>query len=175
MSIKLIIDGYNLIKSTNLVDNERSSDLESSRNFLIEKLFSYKKVRPIPATVVFDGWEGGHLRESNETRKGIRVIFSRRGEEADNVIERITREGEGGFIVVTSDRLLAASVRQNGASVISSSDFAAKLKMAQYGEMKGFQGEDEVDQFSRGKTKKKGNPRRISKKLRREKGRLDKL
>jgi hypothetical protein len=175
MAIKLIIDGYNLIKSTYLVDPEKISNLESSRKFLIEKLAVYKKIKCFPITVVFDGGGKGDLQESKEDIKGVRIIFSRQGEKADSVIERITSDRGEGFVVVTSDRLLAKNVRRNKAAAISSPDFVYKLKMARYREIKGLNEEDEDDHFLQLQTKKRGNPKKTSKKIRREKSRLDKL
>ena len=175
MATKLIIDGYNLIKSTHLADKNIMSDLEFLRKSLIEKLSIYKKLRHLPITVIFDGEEGGYLQESRENIRGIQVIFSRQGEKADNVIEKITRNQGEGFIVVTSDRLLAEDVRRNGSAIISSPDFADKLEMAKYLEIKGLDQEDNYHGSSRLETKKKGNPRRAGKKHRKEQKRLAKL
>lgn len=171
MAIKLIIDGYNLIKSTFLL----RANLESSRDFLIEKLALYKKIKHFPITVVFDGWEGGHLQETKEYQKGIKVIFSRQGEKADSVIEKMTRNDGERFVIVTSDRLLAESVQRNRATVIPSQDFFDKLELTPHIDIKGLNEEHNAVSPYKLKTKKKGNPKKDSKKTRKDKRRLDKL
>src|ERR1043166_7348498 len=96
----LIIDGYNLIGS-NL---GLYGAVERKRNWLIQQLSQYQKIKKINVIVVFDGWQSGMANESIDQKDGITIVYSRRGEKADQVIIRIAREKGAGSVVVSSDR-----------------------------------------------------------------------
>ena len=95
----IIVDGYNFIgKYSGMI-----GDIEEKREALINLLFEYRALKKHDITVVFDGWQNGMSVESSEIKKGVRIIFSRLGEKADDVIKRLTVKGEN-IIVVSSDR-----------------------------------------------------------------------
>lgn len=169
MANHLIIDGYNLIGYRDGL----GGDLELKREQIIERLVTYRMVKRHTVTIVFDGWKTGTLSESSETIKGIKVIFSKRGEKADQVICRmVSREGTR-FIVVTSDRAVQEKAMSEGAVAVSSEEFDQLLMMASYSE--GEINMDDDDYEPTLSTKKKGNPRRLSKAERRKKKKLEKL
>ncbi len=166
---KVLIDGYNLIHALPSGTTGREET-----EILLEKLRRYKRFRGHHITVVFDGYEGGMPLEGRERIKGITVIYSKLGEKADQVLMRIAREWGGSCIVVTSDREVADDVERSGAAVIGSPDFMERLEMVEYLALKG--GEEEEEQAGgRLNTRKKGNPRRRSKRERAKARRLKKL
>ncbi len=125
--IHLVIDGYNLIK--NHIIYERL-ELEKARERLVEDLTSYKVVKGHSISVVFDGWKGGESFESKEMIKGIEVIFSRRGERADEVIKRIAETERERAVIVSLDRELINFCERVGCATISPSQFERRMKMA---------------------------------------------
>ncbi|NWF51639.1 MAG: NYN domain-containing protein [Nitrospirae bacterium] len=149
----IIIDGYNLIGIYH-------KDLEKERNLLIESLIEYKKKKGHNITVVFDGWKTGWLKENQSIVGGIKVIYSRLGERADSVIKRIMSTERGSWIVITSDRDIIAHAWSSGSIPISSEDFLKAISKSQTEENITYE-KDEDDYL---KPKKKGNPRRLSKK-----------
>jgi len=166
---RLLIDGYNLVHAS-----PSGAAGEGKMETLLEKLRRYKRYKGHRITVVFDGYEGGMPLEGRERIKGITVIYSKLGEKADQVIMRIAREWGGSCIVVTSDREVADDVERSGAAVIGSPDFMERLEMVEYLALKG--GEEEEEQAGgRLNTRKKGNPRRRSKRERAKARRLKKL
>ncbi|MEK7280518.1 MAG: NYN domain-containing protein, partial [Nitrospirota bacterium] len=84
----IIIDGYNLIG----IKGGMWADLEPQRERLLSDLERYRKIKGNPVTVVFDGWRSGLPVEREERTRGIKVIFTRTGEKADQVINRIVQE-----------------------------------------------------------------------------------
>ena len=169
MGNHLIIDGYNLIGYRDGL----GGDLELQREQLIEKLVTYRMAKRHAVTIVFDGWKTGTLSESRETIKGIKVIFSKRGEKADQVICRmVSREGTR-FIVVTSDRAVKEKAMSEGAVAVSSEEFDQLLMMASYAEGESNMNDEDYEPTL--STKKKGNPRRLSKAERKKKKKLEKL
>ncbi|MBI3584160.1 MAG: NYN domain-containing protein [Nitrospinae bacterium] len=172
MALKIIIDGYNLLMTSDRFRRDFIDSFEETRNRFIENLYNYKKLKGHDITVVFDGWKSGYMTEKREVIKGIKIVYSRRGEKADEVIKRMV--GNGDFsTVVTSDRDVANFVSRHGAVVISSGEFEESLAMAEFSAMKGKAEEDDFEVILT--TKKKGNPRRLPKSERRKQQRLKKL
>ncbi len=167
----LIIDGYNLIRQSPRLSPLDARDLEAGREALLEHLADYRRRRPQHAvTVVFDGWQTGGLRESRDLRQGMTIIFSRRGERADEVIKRLLKRERGRALVVSSDRELQAAAQQVGAAWVTAAEFERLSVMAQAGE----DNEDDAPYTSH-QTAKKGPSRRASKRQRRRQQRLRKL
>jgi predicted RNA-binding protein with PIN domain len=172
MSLHLIIDGYNLIRQSPWLSLLDARDLEEGREALLQALSGYRRRRPQhKITVVFDGWQGGALRESRDLCHGIGVIYSRRGERADEVIKRfLTREGHG-VVMVSSDRELQDFAEKKGATWVAAGQFEIQyLRDASTG---GEEDREEVP-VPRGSAKK-GPARRLKKSLRQKKDRLRKL
>ncbi|MDD3579471.1 MAG: NYN domain-containing protein [Desulfobacca sp.] len=170
MSVHLIIDGYNLIRQSPELLAFEAQDLQSGRQALLQKLAAYRQVRPHRITVVFDGWQSGELTENRDRYQGILIIYSRRGEPADEVIKRLAvREGMRA-LVVTSDREILDYVEQHGSTAISVPEFESRLHLA-------VDGYDDVndDELVIRHTRKKGPAHRAPKKQRRQQQRLRKI
>ncbi|MEA3470903.1 MAG: NYN domain-containing protein [Thermodesulfobacteriota bacterium] len=165
----IIIDGYNLIRQSDSLRRFERLGLEKGREELIKRLAPYRKLKGHRITVVFDGWIGGHLREERQREGGIHIIYSRRGEKADEVIKRIAgkRSGEE-LVVVTSDREIAEAVERSGGVAIPSPEFETRMILEGEGAVlreKGVSPEEDDDgEIRRGG--KKGPSRRLSKKER---------
>jgi predicted RNA-binding protein with PIN domain len=158
----IIIDGYNLIGS----EQGLQGALEHKRNWLVQQLSRYQKLKQFNLIVVFDGWRAGSANEASEKIAGLSVIYSRLGEKADQVIVRIAREKGAGAVVVSSDREIRNAVERFGAVAIHAGEFNQILKS-----IDGVGFEDDVgdDDFV---SDKRGNPNRLGKA---ERKRIDKL
>jgi len=172
MSLKIIIDGYNLLMASDRFRRNFVNSFDETRKKFIENLYSYKRLKGHDITVVFDGWKSGYHVEKREIISGIKVIYSMRGEKADEVIKRMVKNGDFST-VVTSDRDVANFVLRHGAVVISSGEFEESLMLAEISALKGESEEDDFEVTLT--TKKKGNPRRLSKAERKKMQRLRKL
>jgi predicted RNA-binding protein with PIN domain len=164
-----LIDGYNLLHVGR--SPKSLADLEREREHLVDLLSSYRRRRPCEVTVVFDGWQGGWVTEQRERNKGIDLIFSRRGEKADEVIKRMVAGKGSGVIVVTSDREVSRFAERMAVPVIPSEQFLAKIEQTTL-RPKREEGSEEEEE--RGE-KRKGPSRRLSKKERRRRAALKKL
>ena len=80
--------GYIFASDHSVPDN---TSLDTYRNIVaLAKEYGIYVVHDLAyADIVFDGWQAGGLRETRDLHRGIRVIFSRRGERADEVIKRL--------------------------------------------------------------------------------------
>jgi predicted RNA-binding protein with PIN domain len=141
---ELVVDGYNVIRTSpkyrDLVDEEILDPLLHdvyirARESLISDVATYAKGR-YHATIVFDGF-GNPAPDRPVTRSaGVTIVFSREGEEADAVIERLVHEGRSRgheMTVVTGDRLIQNAVIGDGVVRMSSRAFARES--AQIGKM----------------------------------------
>lgn len=166
---RIVIDGFNLIHAASF-PRPRGTDEVAS---LVELLRRYKRIKGHSITVVLDGYLDGMPLEKSERLKGIHLIYSKLGEKADQVIERLAGRWAGSCVVITSDRALAQSVEAKGTVVMGSEEFAARLSVAASMEIEGGDGEEAPSGPIH--TRKKGNPRRKSKKERARARNLRKL
>lgn len=170
MGIHLVIDGYNLTGAMTSSGNT-AKDLEGIRTELIERLQAYKRLKGHKITVVFDGKKSGHFSRARMQQGGIEIIFSKDGEEADQILKEMAKTERHGMTLVTSDRAVASFASAHDAIAIPSEEFDEILSLSIYHEMKGATEDDEEDTS----TNKKGNPRRLSKEKRKRLQRVKKL
>ncbi|MDP6506140.1 MAG: NYN domain-containing protein, partial [Planctomycetota bacterium] len=101
-----LIDGYNVIYADDeLAHFMKDGLLEQAREKLLRLLVQFKAATGNKVSVVFDG-SSPYGGLPVDARMGIRMIFSRKPEKADDVIvEEIVREtNPAQLVVVSSDR-----------------------------------------------------------------------
>jgi len=161
MPVHLIIDGYNLLAVRSPVRSE------TAREALLQDLAAYRHRKGHPITVVFDGWLQGQPIEGREHRSGVQVIYSKRGEKADQVIQRLARQHGANCAVVSSDHEIVNVAKAQGAFVMGAQEFAGRLRMTSASSTVPFKELDEGDDARpRRGPDKKGNPRKLPKALR---------
>jgi predicted RNA-binding protein with PIN domain len=133
----LLVDGYNVIRTTNRYLNKFDSHTDYDgaycnplREALISDVATYAQNR-YEAYVVFDG--AGNPNSSGEPAKiaGVNVIFSEYGKDADSVLERLAFEGRQTgkrVVVVSSDSSIQNVVLSNEIVRMSSLGFASELE-----------------------------------------------
>jgi predicted RNA-binding protein with PIN domain len=106
----LVVDGYNVTKR-----GFGEMSLEQQRKRLITGLGGIAAQTGDEVTCVFDGAERVHGLPP--APRGVRVLFSRKGETADELIRRLVRAEPAGrpVVVISSDREVADGVRRHGA------------------------------------------------------------
>jgi predicted RNA-binding protein with PIN domain len=106
----LVVDGYNVTKR-----GFADISLEQQRSRLVKGLGGLAAQTHAEVTVVFDGAE--RVLGLPPAPRGVRVLFSRKGETADELIRRLVRAEPAGrpVVVVSSDREVADGVRRHGA------------------------------------------------------------
>ena len=165
--MRIIIDGYNFIGR----QKGLRGDLEGKRARLIEQLATYRRIKGLPVTVVFDGSGRGEAEQTG----GIEVVFSGYGESADEVIGRMAEELREGCTVVSSDREVQQRARRNGAIALYAGEFESRLHAALHQEEAPPPKEESEEIDSSRPAEKKGNPHKRSKAERRRLGRLKRL
>ncbi|MBS3908108.1 MAG: NYN domain-containing protein [Actinobacteria bacterium] len=126
----LIVDGYNLIYATDRYNKWRDSDLELARVKLIEDLATLKALRGYEVVLVFDAAKTNARGRANTRILGIDVWFTRAGETADSMIERMAAQltFEGDVIVATSDYSQQKVIFRNGVLRKSSRELVAEFE-----------------------------------------------
>jgi uncharacterized protein len=162
----VIIDGYNVSAVAVRTETPYS---EAAREALLRLLAVYRHRKGHALTVVFDGWQRGQPIEGHEHRAGVQLIYSKRGERADQVIERLAREYGNDCAVVTSDHEVIRAAQAHGALIMKAAEFAHKLTVQPLSQRplphKELAGDEEA--LPRRGPEKKGNPRKLPKALRR--------
>jgi predicted RNA-binding protein with PIN domain len=122
--VPILVDGHNLIGRLAKPSLEDADDEEE----LVRLLGSYRARTGKSITVVFDPGGAFALPQARRYR-GIDVIFAPHGRSADAVIVQIVRKDRDPrrWLVITSDRDLAGTVRDLGARVQSAEAFARRL------------------------------------------------
>ncbi|MEV1287882.1 NYN domain-containing protein [Micromonospora sp. NPDC049679] len=118
----LVVDGYNVTKR-----GFGEMSLEQQRKRLITGLGGIAAQTGDEVTVVFDGAERVHGLPP--APRGVRVLFSRKGETADELIRRLVRAEPSGrpIVVVSSDREVADGVRRHGAYPMGADSLLRRL------------------------------------------------
>jgi len=121
--VHVIVDGYNVTKT-----GYPDLPLEQQRSRLVAGLVALVARSGAEVTCCFDGATvAGHV--PSMSRRGVRVLFSKPGEIADELIRRLVRaEPEGRpVVVVSSDREVADGVRRHGARPVTSAALVRRL------------------------------------------------
>jgi len=154
---QIVIDGYNYINRIYASTVQKGATMELLRKELLEKCARYKRAGGPRITVVFDAYGSYSPDRHSENYKGINVVYSKEGETADDVIIEKTRRNPPGLIVVSSDRAIIDAAKANGVA------FLTPVKLSEM--MSGRRSEEE-DDHEEVRHPKKGNPRKLPKKLR---------
>ncbi|MGD2080165.1 MAG: NYN domain-containing protein [Nitrospirota bacterium] len=132
--------------------------MEAERERLVEALASYRKRTGHSITVVFDAWRGGSERPTRKSSRGVTVVYSSLGETADARIRKMISRDDAQWIVVSSDREVQAQAWREGSVPIGSEDFLRKLEGGPPA------GDFVPLEEDYGPPRRKGSPRRLSKK-----------
>jgi predicted RNA-binding protein with PIN domain len=118
----LIVDGYNVTKR-----GFADMSLEQQRKRLITGLGGIAAQTGDEVTVVFDGAERVHGLPP--APRGVRVLFSRKGDTADELIRQLVRAEPAGrpLVVISSDREVADGVRRHGAYPMGADSLLRRL------------------------------------------------
>jgi predicted RNA-binding protein with PIN domain len=125
----IIVDGYNLIYSWELLKEIADQSLEKARETLMDILSSYVAYTKTELVLVFDAYLVKDGMGSDFTHDGYRVVYTKQDQTADTFIEIMMHElGPNYHIrVVTGDRLLQFSAVHSGISRMTAKEFEAEV------------------------------------------------
>ncbi|MGI9114896.1 MAG: NYN domain-containing protein [Chthoniobacterales bacterium] len=115
----LIVDGHSAIFGWPELQRFHARRTELGRDALVKKLRHYQDYTGTRVVIVFDGAGASTMEESEPG--GVQIFYSRSGQTADSVIERLASNYARKFqlTVATSDLLEQETVSACGAECIS--------------------------------------------------------
>lgn len=130
----LVVDGYNVIYKSErylgrMDETAEGDPFEQARELLIADVAAYAKRRYRPV-IVFDAAGNVSPERPDLSKAGVRLVFSRAGESADEVIERLVTEARlapRAVTVVTSDNTIRATVGGIPVTRVSSDVLVANM------------------------------------------------
>ncbi len=144
--------------------------MEKARDILVDALAGYRKVAGHDITVVFDGYKNGMAVQKVSYKGNVKIIYSRLGERADDVIKKTVSQQRLEWIVVTADRDIADHAWAAGSVPVPPEkfmDIIEKRSRVKGEEIPAVQTEEEVperDEDDEDNHHRKGNPYKPSKK-----------
>jgi predicted RNA-binding protein with PIN domain len=172
---QIIIDGYNVIRADPLLQRLEHVSLEDARCVLIRTLNASPRLRNDAITVVFDGVRDGRSYINSHRQGHVTVVFSARGQSADEVIKARVRTAThpSDVVVVTNDLDIRRYCQALGCRVSGSENLLAQLAGPQQrrrtmgASSDTIAPEDEDWRPPQLSTVKRGNPRRRARRDRR--------
>lgn len=130
--VRTLVDGYSLLHNWPELAPGAARHSERARDELIFVLTKYHDVTGEPITIFFDGAGAPAGAPKNESQRGVEVLFSRRGQKADDMIERAAHRFQdyGEILVVTDDFAERDTVGGFGAHVTSCGNFIRMIEDA---------------------------------------------
>ena len=117
--VRILVDGYSLLHSWPELAPGKPRHSAIAREELINRLTQYRDACGTPITIIFDG-ASGPVVEFPSTPE-VEIIYSRTGQTADQIIERVThRLGSYGEVLVVTDDLAERDTVSSAGAVTSS-------------------------------------------------------
>jgi len=129
----LLVDGYNVINAVDSLSSKMRREIALARDELVRLLSLYGHYMGFEVVVVFDAHGGINPQRCVEEEGGVKIIYSKKGETADTVIEHLTAElvENASVFVVTSDTSERLLVRGMGAFTMTPLELEREIKQVQ--------------------------------------------
>ena len=124
--LPLLIDGYNLLHA--IFHDSSSTSLEEQRGALLQQLRPYQESKSVPMTVVFDGSQDHALFHPRDRHGAIEIVYTHKGQRADDWIMAECESHPGAYIVITNDREIVRHVEGSSCLVLSCQEFLSRLR-----------------------------------------------
>ncbi|HDQ26500.1 MAG TPA: hypothetical protein ENN43_07140 [bacterium] len=118
-----LIDGYNLMHQLDL----KAKELEGKREEIAALVTEFLSINSGTAVLVFDGHSNPSQHRGRELKGKITVVFSARGETADDVLMEMMKKRKGrarDHLLITNDRRLKEFAAEESVRVMDATEFA---------------------------------------------------
>ncbi|MBR5756451.1 MAG: NYN domain-containing protein, partial [Firmicutes bacterium] len=125
----LIVDGYNIIYAIDSLKALAKDNVEAARARLLDMLINYRAYRGNEVCLVFDGYMKPGSLGSKSDERGVRLVYTKEGQSADNYIETLIHEiGKNYSVrVATSDGLIQLAALRSGVIRMSARELEHEL------------------------------------------------
>jgi uncharacterized protein len=130
--VRILVDGYSLLHNWPRLAPGRARHSAAARDELIRRLTLYQDATGTPVTVFFDGSGSRSGKPTAVDSTVVEVLYSRKGQTADQMIERaVHRFGPyGEVLAVTDDHAERDTVISLGGSAASCWNFIEMVQNA---------------------------------------------
>jgi uncharacterized protein len=130
--VRILIDGYSLLHNWPELAPGRARHSAAARDELIRRLTLYQDAVGTPVTIFFDGAGAAARKPAASSASEVEVLYSRKGQTADQMIERaVYRFGPyGEVLAVTDDYAERDTVISLGGSAASCWNFIQTVENA---------------------------------------------
>ena len=130
--VRILVDGYSLLHNWLEIAPGKARHSEIAREELINRLTRYYDACGTPLTIVFDGASTSTEFDSLPSTPEVEVIYSRAGQSADQLIERLAHRLHtyGEVLVVTDDSAERETVTSAGGLTSSCLNFIQTVNHA---------------------------------------------
>ena len=146
--VYLLIDGYNIIFAWHDLKRIAEESLEDARVLLVDRICNYQAMKQNNVILVFDAYRvKGNQREVEDVH-GIKVVYTKEAETADQYIEKTSKQLSKNYRVrvATSDNLEQIIIFGHGAIRVSAAEFQREVQET----------ENEIREFIKTNNKKEG-------------------
>ena len=125
----LIVDGYNIINAWDELKQIAQTDLEHSREKLIDYIIEYAEYTGRKGIIVFDAYNMKNSKGKKEERKHITIVYTKEFQTADSYIEAFmsTLSKYDDIRVATNDYAEQLIVLGKGATRVTSRELKLEL------------------------------------------------
>ena len=167
----LIIDGYNLLGAMGWPPGRIFSGGEQIVDDFLSRLSLYGQRVATPITVIFDAWRQPGSNRHVQHRAGVTVMYSSHGERADQILQQLIRRYGKESAVVSSDHEILNVAKAYGAFMVRSQEFLSKFsaKGDSVHRPRSYRNAPSSKEEEAGPVRtreKKGNPKKLPKKMR---------
>jgi uncharacterized protein len=127
--VRILVDGYSLLHSWPELAPREPRHSVVARDELIHVLRLYSDAVGTPVTIVFDGAGHRGTRQETGSTPQVEILFSKSGQTADQIIERVTHRMKpfGEVLVVTDDHAERETVAAMGGFASSCQSFIQSI------------------------------------------------
>ena len=126
---RILVDGYSLLHGWPELAPGKPRHSAVAREELIHALRLYQDAVGTPLTVVFDG-DSQRVPGQPESTPEMEILYSRTGQTADQIIERVTHRMQpyGEVLAVTDDQAERETVISSGGMACSCDNFVSMIE-----------------------------------------------
>jgi len=130
--VRILIDGYSLLHAWAGLAENFARHSAKAREELVYWITQYHDAVGTPITIFFDGGNAAPGTPDAGSNVGVEVLYSKKGQTADDLIERTTHRlrAYGEVLVVTNDHAERDTVVSLGGMVSSCENFVRDVQSA---------------------------------------------
>ena len=130
--VRILVDGYSLLHNWPELAPGKPRHSQAARDELIAVLTQFRDSIETPISIIFDGAGAPPGTAKPDSSRELEVLYSKGGQTADDVIERVTHRllEYGEVLVVTNDNAERETVISLGASTSGCGEFQLRVAAA---------------------------------------------